>query len=222
MIIKRRNSFLYNNSLSITFLALAVITITAQTLTGLSQYNGFLTEHHQAPITIWHYFDSGHFIEATFENWESEFLQMALFVWFTVFLRQKGSSESKQLSGKEEVDMQPKNHPNAPWPVRKGGIILSVYKHSLSLSLLLLFIASFFLHWYGSNRDFNELQILEGKSTETMFTYLSNSRLWFESFQNWQSEFLSVFAIIFLSIYLREIGSPQSKPVDAPNSETGE
>lgn len=217
-----KNSFLYNNSLSIAFLALAIITIIAQTLTGLSQYNIFLVEHHQAPVTIWHYFNSGHFIEATFENWESEFLQMALFVWFTVFLRQKGSSESKQLSGKEDVDSKPKVHPNAPWPVIKGGFILSVYKHSLSLSLMILFIVSFYLHWYGSNRDFNEQQIFEGKSTETMITYLSNSRLWFESFQNWQSEFLSVFAIIFLSIYLREIGSPQSKPVDAPYSETGE
>jgi len=219
---KTKNSFLYNNSLSIAFLSLFVITIIAQVLTGLQQNNNFLNEHHQNTIGILQYLTSGHFIEATFENWESEFLQMALFVLFTVFLRQKGSSESKQLSGKEEVDKQPKKHPNTPWPVRKGGIILSVYKHSLSLSLMLLFVVSFLLHWYGSNKDFNEQQILEGKSTETMITYISNSRFWFESFQNWQSEFLSVFAIIFLSIYLREIGSPQSKPVDAPSSETGE
>ena len=222
MINKSKNSFLYNNSLSITFLSLAVITIIAQVLTGLHQYNYFLNEHHQNPIGILQYIKSGHFIEATFENWESEFLQMALFIWFTVFLRQKGSSESKKLSGKEDVDQQPKKRPNTPWPVRKGGIILSVYKHSLSLSLMLLFSVSFLLHWYGSNKDFNEQQILEGKSTETMITYFSNNKLWFESFQNWQSEFLSVFAIIFLSIYLREIGSPQSKPVDAPHSETGE
>jgi len=222
MINKRKKSFLYNNSLSITFLLLAVITIVAQAITGLHQYNDFLNEQHQTPVSILQYFKSGHFIEATFENWESEFLQMALFVLLTVFLRQKGSSESKQLSGKEDVDRQPKKRPNTPWPVRKGGFILSVYKHSLSLSLTLLFIISFLLHWYGSNKDFNEQQIIEGKSTETMITYISNSRLWFESFQNWQSEFLSVFAIIFLSIYLREIGSPQSKPVDAPNSETGE
>ncbi|MBC7884921.1 MAG: hypothetical protein H7X99_05565, partial [Saprospiraceae bacterium] len=125
-------------------------------------------------------------------------------------------------SGTEPVDRQPKNHRNAPWPVRKGGIILAIYKHSLSLSLLLLFIISFMLHWYGSNKDFNQIESLEGRRTETMWQYLGNSRLWFESFQNWQSEFLSVFAIIFLSIYLREIGSPQSKPVDAPHSETGE
>ena len=219
---KSNNSFLYNNSLSLSFLLLFIITIVGQVLTGLHQYNDFLNEHHKDAIGILLYFKSGHFIEATFENWESEFFQMGLFVWLTVFLRQKGSSESKQLSGKEDVDRPPEKHSGTPWPVRKGGFILAVYKHSLSLSLMLLFIISFLLHLYGSNKDFNEQQILAGKLTETMITYISKSRFWFESFQNWQSEFLSVFAIIFLSIYLREIGSPQSKPVDAPNSETGE
>lgn len=217
-----KNSFLHNNSLSIAFVSLALITIIAQVFTGMIQYNVFLNEHHQNAVGIWQYLSTGHFIEATFENWESEFLQMALFVWFTVFLRQKGSSESKAIDGKEEVDREPQNHPNAPWPVRKGGFILSIYKHSLTLSLYLLFLISFILHWYGSNKDFNEQQILEGKSTQTMMSYLNNSRFWFESFQNWQSEFLSVFVIIFLSIYLREKGSAQSKPVDAPHSETGE
>lgn len=219
---KTKYSVLYNNSLSIAFLSLAVITIIAQVFTGLNQYNNFLNEHHQNAVGIWQYLKSGHFIEATFENWESEFFQMGLFVWFTVFLRQKGSSESKALQGKEEVDREPQMHPDAPWAVRKGGFILSLYKHSLTISLCLLFIISFVLHWYGSNKDFNQTQMLEGKMVENMGAYLSNSRLWFESFQNWQSEFLSVFAIIFLSIYLREKGSPQSKPVDAPHSETGE
>jgi len=217
-----KKSFIYNNSLSIAFLILAVLSIAGQAFTGYQQYQNFLEEHNQDMVTLVQYLHTGHFIQATFENWESEFFQMGLFVWFTVFLKQKGSSESKKITGKEEVDRQPKNHPNAPWAVKKGGFILSVYKHSLTLSLLLLFLISFVLHWYGSNKDFNEIQSLEGKSTESMLTYLSNSRLWFESFQNWQSEFLSVFAIIFLSIYLKELGSPQSKPVDAPHSETGE
>lgn len=217
-----KKSFLYKNGLSIAFLLMAVFTLFAQAYTGLCQYNIFLEEHHQPAAGMLRYVRSGHFIEATFENWESEFLQMGLFVWLTVFLRQKGSSESKALEGKEEVDREPQNHPDAPWPVRKGGVILSLYKHSLTISLSLLFIISFMLHWYGSTKDFNETQVLEGKVTESMCVYLYNSRFWFESFQNWQSEFLSVFAIIFLSIYLREKGSPQSKPVDAPHAETGE
>lgn len=219
---KTRKSFLYNNSLSSAFLLLFVSSIIAQAFTGLLQYNDFLEEHHQPAVSMLPYITSGHFIEATFENWESEFFQMGLFVWFTVFLRQKGSSESKALAGKEEVDREPKKHPHAPWAVRKGGFILTLYKHSLTFSLGILFIISFVLHWYGSNKDFNQTQILEGKLSESMGEYLSNSRFWFESFQNWQSEFLSVFAIIFLSIYLREKGSPQSKPVDAPHAETGE
>lgn len=218
----KNKTFIYNNGLIIAFLLLAVLAVGGQTVTGWNQYNEFLTEHKKEQATLFAYLSTGHFLQAAFENWESEFFQMALFVWFTVFLRQKGSSESKQLTGKEEVDRQPKKHPDAPWPVRKGGWILKLYKHSLSLSLMILFFISFVLHWYGSNKDFNEIQISEGKATETMISYLSNSRLWFESFQNWQSEFLSVFAIIFLSIYLREIGSPQSKPVDAPHFETGE
>jgi hypothetical protein len=219
---EQKKSFIYNNSLSVAFLVLALISLSGLAITGLKQYNEFLSEHNLHPVTLFKYLSTGHFIQATFENWESEFFQMGLFVWFTVFLKQKGSSESKKIGIKEEVDREPKNHTNAPWAVKKGGFILSVYKHSLTLSLLLLFLISFVLHWYGSNKDFNQIKMQEGGNTETMFTYLSNSRLWFESFQNWQSEFLSVFAIIFLSIYLRELGSPQSKPVDAPNAETGE
>ena len=216
------HSFLYRNSLTIVFLILTLITISGQAFTGLKQYNEELSEHNQAAVSLVEYLSSGHFLQATFENWESEFLQMGVFIWLTVFLRQKGSSESKKLDGEEEVDKEPVPHKDAPWPVKKGGFVLAVYKHSLTLSLLLLFLISFTLHWYGSNKDFNEKNLLEGKPMEGMISYLSNSRLWFESFQNWQSEFLSIFAIVFLSIYLREFASPQSKPVDAPHSETGE
>ena len=217
-----KNSYLYKNSLSIAFLLMALVSILGQVFTGWHQYNEAMVKHHQHLVTIGKYLFTGHFIQATFENWESEFFQMGLFVWLTVFLRQKGSSESKQLEGKEPVDRKPRKHAGAPWPVWKGGLILKLYKHSLTISLFLLFLISFVLHWYGSNKDYNELELLEGGKSESMLTYLGNSRFWFESFQNWQSEFLSVFAIIFLSVYLREIGSPQSKPVDAPNMETGE
>ena len=125
MNIRIKNPFFYNNSLSIAFLMLAGTTIIAQVVTGMYQYNDFLHDHNQNTVGILYYLQSGHFIEATFENWESEFFQMALFVWFTVFLRQKGSSESKQLSGKEEVDRQPRKKEGAPWPVQKGGFILA-------------------------------------------------------------------------------------------------
>ena len=216
--------FLKNNGLSIVFFVLFVFSIIGQTVTGLKQHNQEMKDEGGQQLNLTQYLSSGHFLQSTFENWESEFLQMALFVILTMFLYQKGSSESKDPDkNKEEVDREPNpRRKNAPWPVKKGGWILGIYKHSLCYALGLLFILSFVLHWYGSMKDYNEEQVLKGLSTESAMQYLGNSRLWFESFQNWESEFLSVFAIIILSIFLREKGSPQSKPVDAPYAETGE
>jgi len=215
--------FIYHNGLSITFFILFLVSIAGQTGAGMKEYNKEREEHGQAPLPLSRYLNSGHFIQATFENWESEFLQMGLFVLLTISLRQKGSSESKRCDVKEEVDREPSaKRKGAPWPVRKGGLILELYKHSLTIALMLLFLASFALHFYGSMRNENEELALKGLPPESFMHYLSGSRFWFESFQNWQSEFLSVFAIVVLSIFLRQKGSPQSKPVDAPNSETGE
>jgi len=220
---KNKDSFFYKNGLTIVFTIMFVVTLAGQALTGWKQHNEDLKKEHQPPIELSSYLTTGHFLQATFENWESEFLQMALFVVLTVSLRQKGSSESKKLDEEEEVDREPDaGKKDAPWPVHKGGLVLSVYKYSLSIVLFLLFLLSFIVHIYGSLKDYNEEQIHSGQPTDTVMQYLFSSRLWFESFQNWQSEFLSVAAIVVLSIYFRQKGSSQSKPVDAPDDETGE
>lgn len=217
--------FLKNNGLSISFLLLFIVSIVLQIVFGLKEYNKFLIENGAPVIDCITYLHSGHFVESTFENWESEFLQMLLFVVFTIFLQQKGSSESKDFDKAEEVDadQEPSSQKrDAPWAVKKGGFILAVYKHSLSIALFILFLLSFILHFYGSLADENKSLLLKKLPIETAQDYIIDSRFWFESFQNWQSEFLSVFAIVVLSIYLRQKGSSQSKPVDAPNSKTGE
>ena len=216
-------TFIRNNSLSIVFLVLFLLSLVGQVVTGLKEHNQEMQEEGGQPVSMTAYLTSGHFFQSTFENWESEFLQMAMFVVLSMMLYQKGSSESKDPDKEEEVDREPDpNKKDAPWPVRKGGIILSIYKYSLCYMLFALFALSFIVHWYGSLKDHNEEQLLKELPTETALQYLGSSRFWFESFQNWQSEFLSVFAIIVLSIFLRQKGSPQSKPVDAANSETGE
>lgn len=214
---------IHNNSLSIVFFSLFAVTLVGQVFFGIQEHNKELMDAGITPESLSQYLTSGHFIQSTFENFESEFLQMGIFVWFTVFLRQKGSSESKSCDEPEEVDREPSPlRKNAPWAVRKGGFWLAIYKHSLTLALFLLFLISFILHIYGSMKDENLKNSLAGKPLLSYGEYLSSSRLWFESFQNWQSEFLSVFAIVVLSIFLRQKGSPQSKPVDAANNETGE
>ncbi len=216
-----KHSFLYRNGLSIVLLLLMLFSLTGQFLTGWHENNGERNEMNKPDLSFSQYAGSGHFLQATFENWESEFLQMALFVIFTIFLRQKGSAESKKIDEKEEVDRDPKPRPGAPWPVRKGGIWLKLYSHSLSICLFILFIFSFILHFFGSLKDHNEEQIAKMLPVDSWTTYIADSRFWFESFQNWQSEFLSIAAIVLLTIWLREKGSPESKPVDAPYYETG-
>ncbi|MEO6302979.1 MAG: DUF6766 family protein [Bacteroidia bacterium] len=218
----RKHTFLFRNGLSIVFLLLMIFSVMGQIFTGWKEHNEFLNSYYQQPQTLGRYLHSGHFLEAIFENWESEFFQMALFVALTIFLRQQGSSESKKCDEPpiDKTELIAKE--NSPWSVKKGGFYLWFYKNSLTIVLFLLFIFSFIMHWYGSWLDFSEKQLLEQKPAENFCNFIYNKKLWFESFQNWQSEFLSIFAIIFLSIYLRQIGSSQSKKVNDPHYKTGE
>lgn len=216
-------NWIRNNGLSLAFILLFLLAFAGQIVTGFKEYNKERIQDGQSSLNISSYLQSGHFIEATFENWESEFLQMALFVVMTISLRQKGSSESKKFDAAGEVDRKPSpDRPGPPWPVRKGGVVLMIYQNSLTIALVVLFLMSFVLHLYGSFKDENEQLLAKGLPAESLGNYIGDTRFWFESFQNWQSEFLSVFAIIVLSVFLRQKGSSQSKPVDASNEETGE
>jgi uncharacterized protein DUF6766 len=214
-----------NNGLSLVLFGLFFFTfLFGQTLVGRQDYNNQQQEHGQPTVTYSEYLTGSHFLEATMENWESEFLQMFFFVILTVFLYQKGSAESKDPDRKEPGGDKRKsrNKKDAPWPVRKGGWILKIYEHSLSLAFLLLFLGSFFLHAVGGAGEYNDDQRVHGRPRRvTTSEYIATSRFWFESLQNWQSEFLAVGSMVVLTIFLREKGSKESKPVDAPHHETG-
>jgi hypothetical protein len=216
-----QHSFFYRNGLTIVFLLLFLFTLLAQAFSGWKEHNEELADEHAPEISFPVYLQSGHFISATFENFESEFLQMALYVMLTVGLRQVGSAESKSLDEEEEVDREPVPAKDAPWPVKKGGWVLKLYSNSLSIAFFILFFFSWGMHFYGSWQDHNVEQMLKHKAAESIMEFVMQPRFWFETFQNWQSEFLSVFSIVFLTIYLRQKGSPESKPVDAPHTETG-
>ena len=219
--------FFRNNSLSLVVFGLFFFTfLLGQSLVGHQHFNNEQLQHGQATATYSQYLTSNHFLEATMENWESEFLQMFFFIILTVFLYQKGSAESKDPDKKSEVDRDPsksRRRKNAPWPVRKGGLVLKLYEHSLSLAFLLLFLGSFFLHALGGAGEYNDKQ-REHRQPERVstFQYMTTAQFWFESLQNWQSEFLAVGSMVVLTIFLREKGSIESKPVDASHDETEE
>ena len=211
--------FFRRNGLSIVVLLCMLASLVGQVISGRLVYNAELEKEGGQPLSIARYLESGHFVSATFENWESEFLQMGMYVLLSVSLRQKGSAESRPLEpGKEgaTIEAGPK-----PWAVRKGGIFLKLYEHSLATAFGLLFVLSFVLHLEGSWRHEMVQRSLEGERPESLLEYLGGSQFWFESFQNWQSEFLAVAALVILTIWLRQKDSPQSKPVAAPHSQTG-
>jgi hypothetical protein len=145
-------TFLRDNGLSIVVLVLFLGFFLGQTFTVWQEFNNEQREHDEPAIPLSEYLSSGHFAEATAENWESEFLQMAFYVLLTTFLFQKGSSESKKIGEKEAVDRDPRrfrNKKDAPWPVRRGGWVLALYQHSLTLAFFLLFAVSFVWHAVG-------------------------------------------------------------------------
>jgi hypothetical protein len=216
--------FVRDNSLSLVMFGLFALFLIAQSITGFAVYNDDQREHGETTINYPEYLRTGHFIEATFENWESEYLQMAAYVLFTVFLVQRGSSESKDPDKDESVDEDPRqarDRPDAPWAVRHGGPVLKLYEHSLALALFLLFLISFALHAIGGAQEYSQEQLAHGGHAVSTWEFLHTSEFWFQSFQNWQSEFLAVFSLVALSIFLRQRGSPESKPVAAAHSETG-
>jgi hypothetical protein len=149
---------------------------------------------------------------------------MGMYVVLTAYLFQRGSSESKPIDGHAPQDEDPRDadlRTPVPWPVRKGGLTLKLYENSLAIFFFVLFFLSIWAHAMGGARDYSEEQLTHGESAVTTWQYVQTSRFWFESFQNWQSEFLAVACIVGASVYLRQRGSAESKPVAEPHRATG-
>jgi hypothetical protein len=221
---RRVGEWIRDRSLTLVMLSLSSVCVAGQILTGWHEFNEEQIEHGAQAVALFGYLTVGHPWEALFENWESEFLQMAAFVTCTAFLYQKGSPESRRPGVIELVDADPRefaDEEDAPWPVKKGGWVLALYERSLGLALFGLFALSWVGHVIGGWADDRSDRALHGEPLTGLIDYVASSRFWFESFQNWQSEFLSVAAMVWLAVYLRQRGSPESKPVHAPHAETG-
>ena len=220
----RWRRFLARNALGVTCCAIFGVLLIAQSLTGWRTAVTDAVQHGGSGSTYWRYLTTGHFAEATFENWESEFLQMGAFVLLTVFLLQKGSGESKQEHD-DPRDEDPRRHahdPDAPWPVRRGGAWLTVYENSLLLAFGVLFVGSFVGHAVAGAHEYTAEQHEHGAAGVGAWQFVRMAEFWFQSFQNWQSEFLAVGTIVVLSVFLRQRGSAESKPVHAPHRQTGD
>jgi hypothetical protein len=216
--------FFRDHGLSIAMFGIFALCVVGLAFVGRDSYNQDQVEHGEPAVSMSEYLGTPDFGEAMFENWESEFLQMGAYVVLTVFLFQRGSSESKdpdESKGGADDAVRKSRKRDAPAPVRRGGVALAIYNHSLSIALFAFFGFSFVLHLITGAARFSEEQLAHGGAPVTAVQYLSAPQFWFESLQNWQSEFLAVGVLIVLSIFLRQKGSPESKKVAAPHLETG-
>jgi len=209
-------TFFRDNGLTMALTALFLFSVVGMIWSGHAAHNEELRQHGAAAVGLLDYVTGGDFLSALFENWESEFLQMAAYVILTAMLFQRGSAESRDPDDPDrENDELPRSmrerHPFLAW----------LYSYSLGIALAILFVLSFVLHWSASLAAANADALRHGGEIQTLGSYLLDAQLWFESFQNWQSEFMSTAVLVVLSIFLRHKGSPESKPAGAPNAETG-
>lgn len=209
-----------DNGLTLALVALFAISLLGHWIFGWRAAVEELQRHGQPMIGLLAYAGDPEFLSTVFENWESEFLQMSVYVVLTAMLVQRGSAESRDPD-EPPRDTLPSQDPKAPRLARATGVAAWIYSHSLGLVLAALFLASFVLHWLFSAKAAAQETLMHGQEAASTAAYLGNAQLWFESFQNWQSEFLSTAALVVFSIFLRHKNSPESKAVAAPDSQTG-
>ncbi len=219
-------SVLKSNGLSLFFGAIFLLTLAGQALAGRARFNDQQRTAGLPDIGLLEYVLSSDFGVDVIENWQSEYLQLVLYIVVTVWLVQRGSPESKEMDevgreSDEEQSVGPHAGPDSPRWARSRGLAGSLYAHSLGLTLGLIFVLSWFAQSVTGRAAHNEERLRDLQAPLSLQGYISDADFWSRTLQNWQSEFLAIGSMVVFSIYLRERGSPESKPVGAPHTDTG-
>ena len=219
-------TFLRHNGLSLAFGLLFLLSLAGQSVAGWLHFNDLQVAEHLDPVSWASYVASSDFAVDVAENWQSEFLQFWLYLMGTIWLLQKGSPESKELDkagreSEEEQKIGPYAEADSPAWARAGGWRTRVYSTSLAIVMGAIFLASWLVQSVAGWASFNEERLQQLQDPVSWARYLADADFWSRTLQNWQSEFLAVGSMAVLSIYLRQRGSSQSKPVGEPHGSTG-
>jgi hypothetical protein len=217
--------FVRDNGLSMAFGTIFLATLVGQAISGADTFNHGQALHHGDPISFGHYVSSALFWADVMENWQSEYLQFTLYIFATIWLIQKGSNESKEPDrvGRESDEQQllgRHTQPGSPRWAKAGGWRTAVFSNSLLLVMTAIWIASWLAQSVAGRIVYNADQLDHQAGTVSWPTYVTTADFWNRTLQNWQSEFLAVGSMVILSVFLRQRGSPESKPVGAPHADT--
>jgi hypothetical protein len=218
--------FVKDNGLSIFFLALFLVAIVLQAIAGHADFNEDQARHGDPRVSLARYVVSSEFGVAVLENWQSEYLQFTLFVLVTVWLIQRGSPESKEpdKAGREsDEDQRVGEHAKRESPrwARVDGVRRTIYENSLLIVMALIWVGSWFAQSVTGVTEYNAMRLDHHQASVSWGEYLTRPDFWEKTLQNWQSEFLAVGSMAILAVYLRQRGSPESKPVGASHEATG-
>jgi hypothetical protein len=222
-----RYGFWRANALSLAFGGLFVVTLVGQALSGVADFNTQQVVNGLEPVTLLDYVTSSSFVVDVMENWQSEYLQFFLYVIATVWLVQRGSTESKEpgeegTESDEEQQVGRFADQESPAWARVGGWRTALFSRSLGLLMGALFLATWAASAVAGWAAFNSEQLGQRQDPVSFLGYLGEADFWNRSFQNWQSEMLAVGSMAVFSVYLRQRGSPESKPVGVAHAETGQ
>jgi hypothetical protein len=223
---RQRRGFLYDNGLSIFFGSILLAALVAQAFAGLHVFNNDAVAHGGGEISFWRYVTSSVFAAHVMENWQSEYLQFTLYILGTVWLLQRGSPESKELgkAGRESDENQMVGEhakDESPRWAKATGLKRFVFSNSLLLVMTSIWLGSWLAQGIAGRAEYNSDQLSHLQDPVSLAGYLGSADFWERTLQNWQSEFLAVGSMAILSVYLRQRGSPESKPVGAPHGATG-
>jgi hypothetical protein len=218
--------FVGHNGLSLVFLILFLAAVVAQAFAGHAEFNDQQQSHGGSSISLWRYVTSSAYGVAVMENWQSEYLQFTLFILLTVWFVQRGSPESKQLGKRgRESDREQRVGPHAredsPGWARRGGVKRRVYENSLVIVMGGIWVGTWVAQALTGLVEYNAEQLSHLREPVSLGEYVGSASFWERTLQNWQSEFLAVGSMAILAVYLRQRGSPESKPVGAAHDATG-
>ena len=221
-----RVGFVRSNGLSIFFLTIFLLAVGAQSYAGWQKYNEQRVAHHEHSIAYARYLTSSDFGQAVTENWQSEYLQFTLYFMATIWFVQRGSPESKKwrdrgLQSESDQELGPHASPDSPGPAKRDrGIVRTLYSNSLLIWMGVIWVGSWFAQSVTGWSAYNSDQLAHKQAGTDWIGYVTSADFWEATLQNWQSEFLAIGSMAIFAVYLRQRGSPESKPVGAPHDET--
>ena len=210
-----------DHGLLLVFVVLFLGFLAGQVFSGAAAYNDARAAHGLPAIGYWRYVGTGNFLQGVFSNWQAAILQLGSLVLFSVFLRERGAAHSLDPN-------KPHKKPGPRWSLSRSGVRASgkergwLYRNSLSIAFAILFLATFVLHLLSGAASYNEQRALSHRGPLSVPAYFVSSRFWFTTLQTWEAEYMAIALYIFLTIFLRQEGSPESKRVEAKDSDTGD